>query len=196
MSIVYADRVLNYVRHVNEYKGRDRTLYIGRSPKHGPCGLGNPFVIGRDGNRSEVIEKYRAWLWEQIQRDPFYWLYAFEGMHEHVLLCHCHPEPCHGDVLTDAVKWAYSQNRWTEEERPTPAECTDWAIRLGAEAAYQEAIATTIPEQLTGSEKLCDVQVEMPWGYLVFTIARENNDPEAPWNGFATQFILNEFMED
>jgi uncharacterized protein DUF4326 len=30
-------------------------IYIGR-----PSKLGNPFVIGRDGSRKHVIEKYRA----------------------------------------------------------------------------------------------------------------------------------------
>ncbi|PIW12451.1 MAG: hypothetical protein COW35_01440, partial [Candidatus Infernicultor aquiphilus] len=32
-------------------------VYIGR-----PSKWGNPFTIGKDGTRSEVIEKYRIWL--------------------------------------------------------------------------------------------------------------------------------------
>ena len=32
-------------------------LYIGR-----PSKWGNPFVIGRDGSRADVIAKYRAWI--------------------------------------------------------------------------------------------------------------------------------------
>jgi hypothetical protein len=32
-------------------------IYIGR-----PSNWGNPFVIGRDGNREQVIEKYRAYI--------------------------------------------------------------------------------------------------------------------------------------
>ena len=32
-------------------------IYIGR-----PSKWGNPFVIGRDGNREQVIEKYRAYI--------------------------------------------------------------------------------------------------------------------------------------
>lgn len=32
-------------------------VYIGR-----PSKWGNPFVIGRDGSRAEVIAKYRAWI--------------------------------------------------------------------------------------------------------------------------------------
>jgi hypothetical protein len=32
-------------------------IHIGR-----PSNWGNPFVIGRDGNREQVIEKYRAYI--------------------------------------------------------------------------------------------------------------------------------------
>jgi Domain of unknown function (DUF4326) len=35
-------------------------VYVGR-----PSKWGNPFVIGRDGSRDEVIEKYRAWIVRQ-----------------------------------------------------------------------------------------------------------------------------------
>jgi len=32
-------------------------VYIGR-----PSKWGNPFVIGRDGSRADVIAKYRTWI--------------------------------------------------------------------------------------------------------------------------------------
>src|SRR5258708_35076297 len=35
-------------------------VYVGR-----PSKWGNPFVIGRDGSRDEVIAKYRAWIVQQ-----------------------------------------------------------------------------------------------------------------------------------
>lgn len=38
-------------------------VYIGR-----PSKWGNPFVIGRDGTREEVIARYAAWLLEQPRR--------------------------------------------------------------------------------------------------------------------------------
>jgi len=34
-----------------------RPVYIGR-----PSKWGNPFVIGRDGTRPQVIERYERWL--------------------------------------------------------------------------------------------------------------------------------------
>lgn len=41
---------------------KKRTFNVAR-----PSRLGNPYVIGKDGTRAEVIEKYRIWLDEQIK---------------------------------------------------------------------------------------------------------------------------------
>ena len=38
--------------------------FIGR-----PSVLASPFNIGLHGKRTAVIEKYRAWLWEQIKKE-------------------------------------------------------------------------------------------------------------------------------
>ena len=37
-------------------------IYIGR-----PSLLGNPYVIGRDGTRPEVVIQYRRWLWVSLR---------------------------------------------------------------------------------------------------------------------------------
>jgi len=71
---------------------RDRfDVYIGR-----PSKWGNPFVIGRDGTRAEVIDKYRHWLLAQPQL-----MTALPELAGKVLGCWCAPRPCHGDVLMD-----------------------------------------------------------------------------------------------
>jgi hypothetical protein len=64
-------------------------VYIGRPGK-----WGNPFVIGKDGSREEVIRKYEDWL--QTQPDL---LAALPELRGKVLGCWCSPHPCHGDVL-------------------------------------------------------------------------------------------------
>ena len=51
-------RILN-ARQVGNRPQSDR-VYVGR-----PSKWGNPFVIGRDGTRDEVIAKYRAWILRQ-----------------------------------------------------------------------------------------------------------------------------------
>lgn len=66
-------------------------VYIGR-----PSKWGNPFVIGKDGTRKQVIAKYREWVLQQprLMRD----LPELRGK---VLGCWCAPKECHGDVLKE-----------------------------------------------------------------------------------------------
>ena len=66
---------------------------------------GNPFRLGADGTRADVIERYRAWLWQRIESGeiPLADLAALNGKQ---LACWCHPLPCHGDVLARAASWA------------------------------------------------------------------------------------------
>jgi hypothetical protein len=58
---------------------------------------GNPFVIGKDGTRKQVIEKYREWLLD----DPVMVRVAKLKLKGKVLGCWCAPKPCHGDVLLE-----------------------------------------------------------------------------------------------
>ncbi|MYH38826.1 MAG: DUF4326 domain-containing protein, partial [Rhodospirillaceae bacterium] len=57
---------------------------------------GNPFRIGRDGSREEVIARYRADLWRRIRAGEIALeeLAALDGCW---LACWCEPLPCHGD---------------------------------------------------------------------------------------------------
>jgi len=70
-------------------------VYIGR-----PSKWGNPFEIGKHGNRIEVIEAYRQWIangdGQHLLRD----LHELKGK---VLGCWCKPQPCHGEVLMDLI---------------------------------------------------------------------------------------------
>jgi len=67
----------------------DYDLYIGRGSR-----WGNPFRIGRDGTRNEVIEKYAEW----IRSQPIL-LANLEELRGKRLGCYCKPQQCHGDVL-------------------------------------------------------------------------------------------------
>jgi len=70
-----------------------------------PGPWGNPFVIGRDGDRAYVIGRYRTWLWERIRTGALP-LEDLAALHGRQLLCVCKPLPCHGDVLAAAAAWA------------------------------------------------------------------------------------------
>jgi hypothetical protein len=64
-------------------------VYIGRGSK-----WGNPFRIGRDGERVAVIAKYERWLAEQ-----HHLLRALDELSGRDLVCFCAPRSCHGDLL-------------------------------------------------------------------------------------------------
>jgi hypothetical protein len=65
-------------------------VYIGR-----PSIWGNPFQIGKDGTREEVLEKYRTWL----KSKPDLLRMIKRELRGKVLGCWCKPKACHGDVL-------------------------------------------------------------------------------------------------
>lgn len=87
---------------VNKYKS-PYDIYIGRGSK-----WGNPFVIGKDGDREEVIAKFKSKLWEAIESDPAL-VEELKTLKGKALGCFCKPKPCHGDVIQYAVAWAVNQ---------------------------------------------------------------------------------------
>ncbi len=68
-------------------------IYIGR-----PSKWGNPFIIGRDGSREEVIKKYEEYFLKSRKL-----MNALPELKGKRLGCHCKPLACHGDILAE---WA------------------------------------------------------------------------------------------
>jgi hypothetical protein len=66
---------------------------------------GNPFVMGRDGDRAAVVAKHKVWLWSEIKAERITRadLASLDGKR---LGCHCAPLACHGDTLSAAATWA------------------------------------------------------------------------------------------
>ena len=66
-------------------------IYVGR-----PSKWGNPFTIGKDGDRDAVIVAYMAWfaLNKTLRND----LHELRGKD---LVCWCVPLPCHADILLE-----------------------------------------------------------------------------------------------
>jgi len=71
-------------------KRAEYDVYIGR-----PSKWGNPFSIGKDGPREDVINKYYQYLLKNksLMSD----LPELKGK---ILGCWCSPKECHGDVLS------------------------------------------------------------------------------------------------
>ena len=64
------------------------SVYIGRGSK-----WGNPYVIGVDGTREEVIQKYAVNIPTDLMGDAQIELRGKD------LVCFCAPAACHGDIL-------------------------------------------------------------------------------------------------
>ena len=80
---------------INTYKDKDLNyVYIGRGSP-----FGNPFVIGKDGTREEVIEKYRSYFKGRLEDSTFRsMVLRLKGKN---LGCFCKPQACHGDVIKE-----------------------------------------------------------------------------------------------
>lgn len=65
-------------------------VYIGRGSPYG-----NPFVIGKDGDRDDVCDKYEQYLLNNPQL-----LQAVKTtLRGRDVVCFCAPKRCHGDTL-------------------------------------------------------------------------------------------------
>ena len=64
-------------------------VYCGR-----PSRWGNPFEVGKDGTRKEVIEKFEKWLAHNSEL-----LKDIGELKGKILGCWCAPLPCHCEIL-------------------------------------------------------------------------------------------------
>jgi hypothetical protein len=74
--------------------------------------LGNPYIIGKDGTREDVIHKYRENLPKLYLNDP-----EIKDIIDNIrrfpvvqLACWCAPLLCHGDAIKDFIL-EYEKNR-------------------------------------------------------------------------------------
>lgn len=72
-------------------------VYIGR-----PSLFCNPYVIGKDGDRDTVIQKYENYLMNSPRL-----LSKLHELKDKDLVCYCHPLKCHGDVLVRLIESGY-----------------------------------------------------------------------------------------
>jgi hypothetical protein len=71
---------------------REGAVYVGR-----PSPFGNPFVIGRDGSREDVVQRYPAWIVDR----PELAAAARRELRGKDLICWCAPAACHAQVLIE-----------------------------------------------------------------------------------------------
>jgi len=73
-------------------------VYIGR-----PGPYGNPYELGKDGDRAEVIRKFKVHFYQRLNIDPL-WLPEVLKLEGKRLGCFCKPQACHGDVYVEFLK--------------------------------------------------------------------------------------------
>jgi hypothetical protein len=73
-------------------RNEEYEVFIGR-----PSKWGNPYRIGRDGTRAEVIEKFRAYA----KRKPELMAEARKELKGKILGCFCPHWDCHGHVWVE-----------------------------------------------------------------------------------------------
>ena len=80
-------------KYVVHAKRVDYDVYVGRGSK-----WENPFIIGPDGTRKDVINKYEKYLLNNKEL-----MKSIKELKGKILGCWCAPRACHGDIL---VKYA------------------------------------------------------------------------------------------
>ena len=98
------------IRNKHDYHGGG--TYVGR-----PTPLGNPYEIGKDGNREQVIAKYREWLIAEMEKDgppmrmfvSLFDEYRYSG--RLILICWCYPQRCHAEVIKEMIMSAYREKK-------------------------------------------------------------------------------------
>lgn len=82
---MYKPRVFN-----KRYPYPKGAVYIGRGSPYG-----NPFIIGKHGNRDEVCDKFE----EMVESNPAMKKRFIKELKGKDLVCFCKPLRCHGDYL-------------------------------------------------------------------------------------------------
>ncbi|WDH36926.1 DUF4326 domain-containing protein [Pseudomonas chlororaphis] len=86
----------------NKDLGESYDVYIGRGTL-----WGNPYQMGKEGTRDEVIEKFSYDFERRFLKFPEKFDENIEKLRGKTLGCHCKPAPCHGDVI---AKYLNSQD--------------------------------------------------------------------------------------
>jgi hypothetical protein len=91
---------------VNSKKSKDYDVYIGR-----PSKWGNPFVIGKDGDRFDVCKKFEEW----ILNEPKMIAEAKQELAGKRIACFCAPLQCHGETLARIANSDYGEKSNTNK---------------------------------------------------------------------------------
>ena len=91
----------------NVYIGRGGVVFIDnmRFPKEDSI-WANPYKIGKDGTREEVIAKYRNHINDSIKKKKITKEQLCD-LRGRTLGCWCKPDACHGDILVELIEGSF-----------------------------------------------------------------------------------------
>jgi hypothetical protein len=113
MSVVNCK--VKYIRpnynNIKEWINDSNNVYIGRKGvviidkqrfPQTSSNFANPYKIGKDGTREEVLTKYKEYIIDKLENDNALLneLLLLKGK---TLGCWCCPELCHGNILLDLI---------------------------------------------------------------------------------------------
>jgi hypothetical protein len=120
---------------INVKGGEAKRVYVGRSKQYGrPHYFANPYLIGEDGDREEVLEKYQEHLARLLSTGPGQ--EHLKRLRKEVeaglpLACHCagkegvpevltadDPLHCHGQLILLALRGDFPEDPMTHEREP------------------------------------------------------------------------------
>jgi hypothetical protein len=86
------------------HKNKPHGVYIGRAYSMMPQSVyHNPFHIGKDGTREEVLLKFAVYWYAPEQKELR--AQARKELPYRILGCWCKPQACHGDIVAGYVNW-------------------------------------------------------------------------------------------
>lgn len=65
--------------------------------------FGNPFHLGKDGDRQVVLQKYREYFYKRCEADPEFRRRVMQ-LRGKRLGCWCAPMPCHGMIIVEYIE--------------------------------------------------------------------------------------------
>jgi hypothetical protein len=109
---------VKYIRpkyaNLKEWMEDEQNVYIGRAgivfidgkryPRESSV-WNNTFKIGKDGDRAQVLEKYKEYIAGRLELEPEL-CEKLSYLKGKTLGCWCAPERCHGDILYELSKLA------------------------------------------------------------------------------------------
>ena len=97
------------IHHGEAKYGPDR-VYCGRGSP-----FGNPFVIGVDGTRDDVCDKYGPYIVARLRKEPKL-REALRRLRGKKLVCFCAPKRCHCDFLATLAEYGLPPEDDGEDE--------------------------------------------------------------------------------